>query len=59
MNTKRYPNENSDDDYDRNLSINASLSQKLNEDHELGVKLYMYDAKFEYDGGGWGTPGRQ
>lgn len=57
MNTRKYPNENSDDDYDRNLSINASLSQKLNEDHELGVRLYMYDAKFEYDGGGWGTPG--
>ncbi len=56
VNTKRYPNENSDDDYDRNLSISASLSQKLNEDHELGVKLYMYDAKFEYDGGGSGIP---
>ena len=58
MNTKHYPNENSDDDYDRNLSINASLSQKLNEDHELGMKLYMYDTKFEYDGGGWGIPGQ-
>lgn len=58
MSKKHYPSENSDDDYDRNLSINASLSQKLNEDHELGVKLYMYDAKFEYDGGGWGTPGQ-
>lgn len=58
MNTGKYPNANPDDDYDRNLSINASLSQKLNEDHELGIRLYMYDAKFEYDGGERGTPGQ-
>lgn len=39
-----------DDDYDRNTSISASLSQKLNKDHELGMRLYMYDAKFDMDG---------
>ena len=47
MNTS---NENPDDDYDRNISISASVSQKLNKDHELGLRLYMYDAHFDYDG---------
>lgn len=41
---------NSDDDYDRNISVSASLSQKLNKDHELGLNLFMYDAKFDMDG---------
>lgn len=40
----------SDDDYDRNISISAALSQKLSKDHELGMRLYMYDAKFDMDG---------
>lgn len=40
---------NPDDDHDRNVSFNASLSQRLNKDHELGARLYMYDAKFDYD----------
>ena len=43
---------NSDDDYDRNISVSASLSQKLNKDHELGLNLFMYDAKFDMDGSG-------
>ncbi len=43
---------NPDDDYDRNISVSASLSQRLNKDHELGVNLYMYDAKFDMDGSG-------
>lgn len=56
MNTGKYPNENPDDDYDRNISINAAVSQKLNKDHELGMRLYMYDAHYDYDGGGSGVP---
>lgn len=59
MNTGKYPNENPDDDYDRNISINAAVSQKLNKDHELGMRMYMYDAHFDYDGGGLGTPDRE
>lgn len=41
-----------DDDYNRNISISASLSQKLNQDHELGMNLYTYDAKLDMDGSG-------
>lgn len=38
-----------DKDYDRNVSMNAAISQKLNKDHELGMRLYMYDTKTDYD----------
>ncbi len=40
---------NPDDDHDKNVSLNASISQRLNKDHELGMRLYMYDAKYDYD----------
>ncbi len=53
-NSKESWSYNPDDDYDRNLSISASLSQKLNKDHELGMNLYMYDAKFDMDYSGKG-----
>ncbi len=41
---------NPDDDHDRNVSVNAALSQRLNQNHEIGARLYMYDAKFDFDG---------
>lgn len=49
MNASKDSTVNSDDDYDRNVSVNAAVSQRLNKDHEIGARLYMYDAKFEYD----------
>lgn len=42
---------NPDDDPDRNVSLNATLSQRLNKDHEIGARLFMYNARFDYDGG--------
>ena len=49
MNASKDSTVNSDDDYDRNVSVNAAVSQRLNKDHEIGARLYMYDAKFDYD----------
>ena len=49
MNASNDSTVNSDDDYDRNVSVNAAVSQRLNKDHEIGARLYMYDAKFDYD----------
>ena len=51
-NTKNSYGYNPDDDYNRNISISASLSQKLSKDHELGMNLYMYDAHFDTDSEG-------
>ncbi|MCZ4065348.1 TonB-dependent receptor [Oxalobacter sp. JAC-2022] len=50
MNSSKDPTVNPDDDYDRNISINAAVSQKLNANHELGMHLYTYDTHFDYDG---------
>lgn len=55
-NTTQYPNENPDDDGYRNKSIAASLSNEWTKGHELGIRLYANDGKFEYDGGGFGQP---
>ncbi|WAV89914.1 TonB-dependent receptor [Oxalobacter aliiformigenes] len=49
MDSSKNAGVNPDDDYDRNVSVNAALSQRLNRDHEIGARLYMYDAKFDYD----------
>ena len=49
MDASKDPTVNPDDDYDRNVSVNAAISQRLNRDHEIGARLYMYDAKFDYD----------
>lgn len=40
---------NPDDDHDKNVSVNAAVSQQLSAGHELGARLYYYDAKFDYD----------
>lgn len=42
---------NPDDDGDRNVSLNASVSQRLNKDHEIGARFYMYNARFDFDSG--------
>ena len=49
INPDKYPNANPDKDGDRNVTVNASISQKLNKDNEIGARLYMYDAKYDYD----------
>lgn len=49
MNPAQSIKANPDDDNDKNVSLNASLSQRLTKDHELGARLYMYDAKYDYD----------
>lgn len=40
---------NPDDDHDKNVSVSAAVSQRLNADHELGARVYWYDAKFDFD----------
>lgn len=50
MDSSKDPKVNPDNDRDRNVSVNATLSQRLNQDHEIGARLYMYDAKFDFDG---------
>lgn len=49
INPEKMPGANPDNDGDRNISVNASLSQRLNENNELGARMYIYDAKFDYD----------
>ena len=56
MNRRQYPNENLDDDGTRDVSINAAISRQWGVGNEFGARLYAYDAKYEYDGGGSGTP---
>ncbi len=49
INTEKKTFANPDDDGDRNISVSASLAQRLNENNEIGARLYLYDAKFDYD----------
>ena len=61
MNRHQYPNENTDDDGTRDVSINAAISREWGPGNEFGARLYAYDARYDYDGGGlpdsqmWGT----
>lgn len=56
MNRHQYPNENTDDDGTRDVSINAAISREWGPGNEFGARLYAYDAKYDYDGGGFGLP---
>lgn len=56
MNRHQYPNENTDDDGTRDVSINAAISREWGPGNEFGARLYAYDAKYDYDGGGSGVP---
>ena len=56
MNGRQYPNENADNDGTRNISVNAGISREWTKGNEFGARLYAYDAKYDYDGGGFGTP---
>lgn len=51
-NTSQYPNENPDKDGDRNITLAGSVSQEWSKGNELGARIYAYDAKFNFDGGG-------
>ena len=59
MNTSQYPNENPDNDGDRNININAVISREWSKGNEFGARLYAFDAKYEYDGGGYGLPNQK
>ncbi len=56
MNHHQYPNENTDDDGTRDVSVNAAISREWAKGNEFGARLYAYDAKYQYDGGGTGQP---
>lgn len=51
MRTTPYSTANRDDDGDRNVSINAAVSNEWRKGHELGIRFYGYDAKYDYDNG--------
>lgn len=59
MNTRQYPNENPDKDGDRNVSMAAAVSHEWSKGNELGARFYANDARFSFDGGGWGSPTQQ
>lgn len=52
MNRHQYPNENTDDDGTRDVSINAAISREWGPGNEFGARLYAYDARYDNDGGG-------
>ena len=63
MNPEKMENANPDDDGNRDISVSASLSKEWSRGHELGVRLYLFDAKNDFDSYGqssWGyTPARK
>lgn len=56
MSGSQFPNENPDRDGDANNSLSGTLSHEWARGHEFGARLYANDAKFNYDGGGFGAP---
>ncbi len=50
MDPGKNPLVNPDDDGDRDVTVNAALSHRFSPNHELGARLYLYDAKYDYDG---------
>lgn len=56
MDATQYPNENPDADGYRNTSFNASVSHELAVGHTVGLRASGTDARFGFDGGGWGAP---
>lgn len=55
INTSQYPNENPDRDGYNNRSANFSLSHTLLTGHDLSLRLNATDARFDFDGGGFGS----
>lgn len=56
MNTSQFPNESPDKDGYTNTNYNLALAQDLAKGHTLGLRAQGSDGKFEFDGGGFGTP---
>ena len=56
MNATQFPNENPDADGYRNTNYNLSISHDLVAGHTLGLRAQGSDGKFEFDGGGFGSP---
>jgi vitamin B12 transporter len=56
MDVTQFPNENPDADGYRNTNYNFGISHDLAQGHTLGVRAQGSDGKFEFDGGGFGTP---
>ena len=56
MNVTQFPNENPDADGYRNTNYNLGVAHELAGGHTLGLRAQGSDGKFEFDGGGFGTP---
>ncbi|MHB1248669.1 MAG: TonB-dependent receptor plug domain-containing protein [Polaromonas sp.] len=56
MDVTQFPNENPDADGYRNTNYNFGISHDLAKGHTLGLRAQGSDGKFEFDGGGFGTP---
>jgi vitamin B12 transporter len=56
MDVTQFPNENPDTDGYRNTNYNFGISHDLAKGHTLGLRAQGSDGKFEFDGGGFGTP---
>lgn len=55
-NTAQFTNENPDRDGYRNKSIAGRLSHEWGKNQEFGLSVYANEGKFDFDGGGGGTP---
>jgi vitamin B12 transporter len=53
--TVNYPNENADKDGYTNRSFGGSVSKEWAKGNEIGARLYYNDAKYDFDGGGFGA----
>lgn len=49
MRASQDPGVNGDSDGNRDISVNAAISNEWSKGHELGVRVYGYDAKTYYD----------
>jgi vitamin B12 transporter len=55
-NTAQFTNENPDRDGYRNKSVAGRLSHEWDKNQEFGLSVYANEGKFNFDGGGGGTP---
>ncbi len=56
MNAEQFPFENPDRDGYRNTNYSLALSHDVAKGHQLGLRAYGSDGRFEFDGGGFGSP---
>lgn len=51
INPSKNPNANPDNDGYRDVSVSGALSHEYIKGHEAGIRLYGFDAKYDYDSG--------